>query len=650
MGNRMCHRVPDRHILEGRSAMLRVALTILIGALALLALSQKSSGREYKLLSYGEWGVIEPRFRTMAEGSGWSNESSALPAYGDARWVVLKACPNREEAILGVLGANYDLTVQVWNGVGWSGFVRMINNSACGNSRFFDIAYESQSGDAIVVYGSSRGLSPCFRKWDGKSWSDEEVVSLPGDRTRPQYWVVLEPSRHSDEIVMVCQDDFRRLYASVWDGDQWTNSIGEFDKSRTDEYLGFGVCRQGLSDDAVVIWRPEQQFHLQHMTWDGSGWGPILQSQDLPLGTDAGMVVLAGEPGSNRVIAGVGDVHGDLAVGMWSGSAWGPFERLADSFRVVGHNRSWDVTFEERGGRALLVYSDATSPVLKYRTYYQSWSEELTGPTMRSPINVLALGADRDGVALLSLGDASNIEYAHWDGSQFSPPNQLETDASFDRFEPFDLVSLADAGPRVVLISPNGGERLCVGETYLITWMAQEDLAGTHVNIHYTTAGAAGGLAWKPIVLGELNRFHYLWHVPDEPSEQCLVKVTLYDESMNNSSDASDSLFTIYTTTGTPESEGRIHAGAFELLQNEPNPVCGATSIEVRAPRGAEASLTIWDSAGRRVEWFSFRAQEGLNRLLWDGSEVPPGVYFYHLSARWAGGSFEATRQMTVLR
>jgi hypothetical protein len=623
--------------------------------MVVLGLAQESSGREYKLLTYGEGGVVEPRFRTLAEGSEWSSESSALPAYGDARWVVLRACPSRQEAILGVLDANYDLTVQVWNGAGWSGLTRMVNNSASGDARFFDIAYESESGDAIVVYGSSGGRSPCFRKWDGKSWSEEEIVNLPGDRTHPQYWVVLEPSRYSDEIVMVCQDDYRRLYASVWDGDRWTSSIGEFDKSRTDEYLGFGACRLGLSDHAMVVWRPEQQAYLEYMIWDGSSWGPALVTPDLPLGTDAGMVELTGEWGSNRVIAAVGDIHGDLAVGVWSGYAWGSFEGLASNCKVVGHNRSWDVTFEERGGRALLVYSEADSPALKYRTYYGGWSEELTGPNMGSPINVLKLGASRSGVTLLSLGSARNVEYAHWDGIQFSLPAQLEADASFDRCEPFGLVPLADTGPRVVLISPNGGERLCAGQTYTITWTAQEDHSGTHVNIHYTTAGNSGGLAWKPIALGELNRFHYVWDVPDEPSDHCLIKITLFDESMRSSSDESDSLFAIIAATGVVESERRVRPGGFDLLQNEPNPTDGATSIEVRAARGAEATLTIWDSAGRRVKGFLFNAQEGPNRLFWDGRDdrglpVSPGVYFYRLSARWAGGSYEATRQMTVLR
>jgi hypothetical protein len=586
-----------------------------------------------------------------------SDESSALPVEDDARWVVLRACPRREEVMLGVIDASCNLILQTWNGTGWSRAIRLVNNTGSEDARFFDIAYESQSGNAIVVYGTDEGRSPRYRVWNGRRWSRERSVALPGDRTRPQYWVLLEPDSRSDEIVLVCQDDYRRLYAAVWNGTSWTNCIGEFDKSKTDNYLGFGLCREGQSGRLMVTWRPEEQPNLEYMFWDGGEWGSIQASPPLPLGTDAGMLEVSGDPRSNRIVVAVGDIHGDLASAVWSGSEWSLFERLGENCRVVGENRSWDIMFEGGGERGLLVYTEGGAPELRYRIYENGWSEEMLGPAMRGPINVLQLTGDgltSHGI-LLSLGEDRNLECAVWDGSHFSGPNQLETNAAFNVYEPFGCTFVLDRGPDVTLVSPDGGERLESGRIHLIRWQASQDLNGSFVDIYYTTSGVSGSILWKPIVMGEMNRFEYPWMVPFEPSEQCLVKVLAYDEFMNSSSDVSDSLFAIYTNTGTGEETGVGPAfREFELFQNEPNPFHESTSIRFLAPEAARVSLMIYDSSGRQVKEFSFESACGENSITWDGrngvgSSLPPGVYFARLAHQSSGKTFGATTQMIMM-
>jgi len=632
-------------------------IALLVGAVLLFALAADLNAKQYNLIAYGEGLVREPRYRTTDSELRWSDESSALPVENDARWVVLRACPRREEVMMGVIDADYNLTVQIWKGTGWSNILKLENNTGSGDARFFDIAYESKSGNAVVVYGTNEGRSPRYRIWNGSRWSRARSVPLPGDRSRPQYWVVLEPDPLSDEMVLVCQDDYRRLYAGVWNGGIWVSCLGEFDKSKTDNYLGFGVCRQSLSGDVVVVWRPEEQPHLMHMTWNGTSWGPILTTEDLPLGTDAGMVELTGDPQSDRVLAAVGDVHGDLAVAEWSGSQWSPFERLASNCRTVGENRSWDLIFEGAGGRALLVYSDGSAPELRYRIHDGGWSEEMLGPDLRGPINVLELESDRltRGGILLSLGEEKSIECLMWDGDHFSAPNRMETNAAFNNYEPMGSVFVTDRGPSVALISPNGGERLEAGRIHMVRWQAAQDLAGSHVDIYYTASGVAGGILWKPIVLGEVNRFEHPWMVPFEPSEQCLVKVVVFDESMNSSSDASDSLFTIYTNTGAAEETGVPPVpNQFELLQNEPNPFQGTTKLRFLAPLAASVRLTIFDSGGRQLKSYSFVSNRGENSVVWDGRDrdgrsVPPGIYFGCFTATALGKDFRSTTQMILI-
>ena len=653
MDNNTCHCVTKRCACSGLTKGMRITISLAVGMVIIFGMVAKSHGEQYKMMAYGEGAAREPRFRTMESRLGWSNESSALPVESDARWAVLRACPRREEVILGVIDADYNLTVQTWNGIGWSNVTQLVNNTGSGDARFFDIAYESQSGNAVVVYGTDEGRSPRYRVWNGTRWSRERTVALPGDRSRPQYWVILEPDIRSDEIVLVCQDDYRRLYAGVWDGKRWGNCLGEFDKSKTDNYLGYGVCRLGQSGDVMVTWRPEEQPHLQYMFWNGATWGPIVATQNLPLGTDAGMVEMSADPRSDRAFLAVGDIHGELALATWSGSEWSAFERLGDNCRAVGESRSWDVAFCGEG-RGILVYSEGADPQLRYRIYHGNWDEERLGPTLKGPINVLQLVSDRvtGEVILLSLGEERNLESMIWDGAQFTPPDQLETNVSVNHYEPFSSVFVVDEGPSVMVLSPNGGEQLEAGRIHMIRWQASQDLGGGRVNIYYTTSGVAGGLRWKPVVLGEVNRFEHPWMVPFEPSEHCLVRVEVFDESMRSSSDLSDSLFVIYTNTGTEEDNGvTIAPREFELLQNEPNPFHASTAIRFLAPLVAEVRLTIYDSGGRQIREYCSVSVPGENSVIWDGKNdfghaLPPGVYFGRLSVDSPVGRFRAATQM----
>ena len=62
----------------------------------------------------------------------------------------LEGCPIRKEVVAGVLDSNDDINLAVWKGAAW-GNQQTFTNTADSNYKCFDIAYESQSGDALVV-------------------------------------------------------------------------------------------------------------------------------------------------------------------------------------------------------------------------------------------------------------------------------------------------------------------------------------------------------------------------------------------------------------------------------------------------------------------------------------------------------------------
>jgi hypothetical protein len=96
------------------------------------------------------------------------------------------------------------------------------------------------------------------------------------------------------------------------------------------------------------------------------------------------------------------------------------------------------------------------------------------------------------------------------------------------------LVELSDT---LVVISPNGGEKLSGGGLFEITWASGGDIE--FVKIDYSING---GTDWLEIVASTENDGSYDWGGPCEVSDQCLVRIS---DVASDTSDQSDAVFSI---------------------------------------------------------------------------------------------------------
>jgi hypothetical protein len=95
--------------------------------------------------------------------------------------------------------------------------------------------------------------------------------------------------------------------------------------------------------------------------------------------------------------------------------------------------------------------------------------------------------------------------------------------------------------PFIEVTTPNGGEQLVVGSRFTITWHAAN--TRNDVRIEYSVNG---GETWREIVAAAENNGKYDWIAPDEPSDNCLVRIGEID---GQPSDVSDALFSIVSLT-----------------------------------------------------------------------------------------------------
>ena len=103
---------------------------------------------------------------------------------------------------------------------------------------------------------------------------------------------------------------------------------------------------------------------------------------------------------------------------------------------------------------------------------------------------------------------------------------------------------------------------------------------------------------------------------------------------------------------GVTESVPGRRSGYPALGQNSPNPFSASTQIHLQMPPlPQDASLLIYDSAGRLVRTIPVRAAKGDATLTWDGRTdaglaAGTGLYFYRLSC----GIPLSARKMVLVR
>lgn len=102
-----------------------------------------------------------------------------------------------------------------------------------------------------------------------------------------------------------------------------------------------------------------------------------------------------------------------------------------------------------------------------------------------------------------------------------------------------------------------------------------------------------------------------------------------------------------YTPSLQTEESHATTPDALVLLQNFPNPFNPSSRIRYGIPREARVTLTLLDILGRTVRTLVHAVQQaGYHEVTLDVSELPTGVYFYHLQTET--GSL--TRKLVVLR
>jgi len=222
------------------------------------------------------------------------------------------------------------------------------------------------------------------------------------------------------------------------------------------------------------------------------------------------------------------------------------------------------------------------------------------------------LGAESTGVWTVRLPAAEHARLRVV--SQERPEILDESDADF-----------VLRAPQMVLESPNGGEELAAGVSFMIHWSAAEHNGS--VRILLNRAYPSG--EWETVSSTTYNDGEYSWLPTPPASAACRIRiVTVFDPATYVES-AADFSITVLAADESPQLPS-----AFALSGPHPNPFNSRTDIALELPMRTHVDARVFNRLGQEVAVLANEILDGgRHRLVFDAAGLPSGIYFVRVKA-----------------
>ncbi|TAK75288.1 MAG: DUF4347 domain-containing protein, partial [Aquabacterium sp.] len=229
------------------------------------------------------WAVNDRFFQYTADWNGTGFNPTGVTGVAltdDILMMGAAEAPTRNEIILiGAADASGKIMAIIWNGSSWSSVLTIpIATPAAAASQYdsFAIAYESQSGDAVLVWdnGNTTGSGLSYAVWNGSSWSSINTIALPVTGEPLHMKMVSNPAADGMVLVGETSAASNNQFALVWNGSSWGNGV-DLGTNSSQQYFEANVAYESLTGRAMVVYdsSASNSSSLQYRVWSGSAWG-----------------------------------------------------------------------------------------------------------------------------------------------------------------------------------------------------------------------------------------------------------------------------------------------------------------------------------------------------------------------------------------
>ena len=368
--------------------------------------------------AYGQFEDAIPDCRAMF-GANWSNPAETVTTGApEVYWLELAGCPVRKEIVMGTMDEENDINLAVWDGTSWGN--SHVFSTPVPQYKCFDIAYESQSGDALVVGRYDGTTLVRYNVWNGAEWlhaTPQPAYNIAGGEVS---LVTMASCPGNDDILIATVDTNNNIRIVHWDGGSF-NDQGEIVwDSSTVQYGVAQIVYETLSGDALILWGRNQVNNIRYMIWDGANLSPL---ENLPdFGNEVNIVRAAADPTSDYIIVAGVDTQDDINVAVWDGDAWID-SREVETSAANSFAQCLDVAWEAAGEDAVIAW--APSGPTNVRTFTWRKGTGLDDSIVQDGPDFLAQPwvvrllpvSDSERLVLLGQTEPGELRYSLWSGA-----------------------------------------------------------------------------------------------------------------------------------------------------------------------------------------------------------------------------------------
>jgi len=454
------------------------------------------------ITTYDPWGGAEiPKYRRLL-GADWVAPADTLNlGPSDTQYMVLKGFPVRKEMIMGSLDSANDINFAVWDGSAWGNLTEFTDDTGTFTEKCFDIAYESQSGDALVVSRVDSTTAIQYNIWKGSAWEHETLQDAPGTAGGTLTFITMASHPSSDEILIAAVNSQSDLKVIQWDGDSFNDNDPEEIETdmNVDSYGSAAVVYEQQSGHALVLWSNSGEYELYYAVWNGTSLSAVSQTPNLG---DKWLKAIraAPDPASDHIAIAVKNGTSTIFLAIWDGNAWTDSRTLTTAANN-DDEQTFDVAWEQTGEDVMFAYSPETGNNVRYLTWRQGTAladhTVQTGPDLGNLVSRVRLHpiAGTEKIILLARNTSNDLKYSLWTGSAFSgdPAIMLESGLGLGPL-PFDVAESGDAptGP-----PSNVAPTVSAGDDQTIVISAQANLDGMAVDDGLPDPPAAFTTTWS---------------------------------------------------------------------------------------------------------------------------------------------------------
>ncbi len=343
---------------------------------------------------------------TTTDQPSWRSYSNTNNNFGSASGTVagttngtsyrIVTSPLTQEAIA-VFVSSTSLYVICYDGTNWSSEWSDTTVNPTNPGVPFDVAYETSSGDAIVLYGNGgigtnqmsyrtkSGTSGC----GAASWTASSTLTTANAAgTYPISWVRLASDRRSTStLVAAIWSDYNRILSGqVWSGAAWSNEPTTALETNLETAAGVACTVSGTTNcsrlqdfdldfesggDLMIVWANVSGLNgtngAYYATCTGGtsscSWSST--STIASLLDDAQSLDISANPNSDEIVfASIGAQVSDLQAAYWDGSTWTGTPNLDENAQTSGVAFSKMVStgwlISGATTRSVIIYADAS--------------------------------------------------------------------------------------------------------------------------------------------------------------------------------------------------------------------------------------------------------------------------------------------------